>query len=301
MHNESEWRAFFRQFFGRDMPDNAAYQAARHRREAAAPPDVGGLQAAFDEQPWNDLSGLKAAAGDEMEAVQRGITVEEVRAEQLEQEARDRAQEEDAFGLPGELWLRSLPGAAEAGPYQPAEALARFQAGRAAMRPQALLYRTSDGELKPLIDPDDGTRFTAYAFVGSSSGRGWAGACLGEGLAWYDAVEAAERASRIPEASFASVDTDSHKEAFLFIDGTAVGPAFPLPWKRSDLTAEELAALAAAPGPAGPADRAVPRPSLARPRDFPCAIQEALGMLGIRRRAAAAGRRLGGGGRRLGL
>lgn len=216
-----------------------------------------------------------------------------------EQAARERAQEEDAFGLPGELWLRPLPGAAEAGPYQPAAALARFQAGRPGGLPQALLYRTSDGELKPLIGPGADTRFTAYVFV-ANSGRSWTGASLGGSLAWYDAVDAAARASQIPQASYAKISTDSGKSVFLFVDGTAVGPESRLPANRSNLTAEELAVFAAAPLPAQSATWAAPPPSLARPRDFPSAIQEALGVPGIRRRAAAVGRRLGGGRRRLG-
>jgi hypothetical protein len=37
-----EWRAFFRQEYGRDMPLNAEYQAQKHQIEAAAPADMGG-------------------------------------------------------------------------------------------------------------------------------------------------------------------------------------------------------------------------------------------------------------------
>lgn len=36
-----EWRAFFREEYGRDMPLNAEYEAQKHRIEAAAPADVG--------------------------------------------------------------------------------------------------------------------------------------------------------------------------------------------------------------------------------------------------------------------
>lgn len=45
----AEWRAFFRHEYGRDMPLNAAYQAERHRIEAAAPADVGGMAAEYFE------------------------------------------------------------------------------------------------------------------------------------------------------------------------------------------------------------------------------------------------------------
>jgi hypothetical protein len=44
-----EWSAFFRHEYGRDMPLNAEYEAEKHRIEAAAPADVGGMAAAYFE------------------------------------------------------------------------------------------------------------------------------------------------------------------------------------------------------------------------------------------------------------
>ena len=124
----AEWEAFFRHFYGQDMPANAFYQARLHDVQAAAPPDVGGLRAAYDEQPWNDLTDEASAADDEMEAWKRGIPLQELQEEYRAAAAHEKAEEYDRFGLPAELWLRSLPESAASGPYQPAEALARFQA-----------------------------------------------------------------------------------------------------------------------------------------------------------------------------
>ena len=70
-----EWRAFFRQEYGRDMPLNAEYEAGRHRIEAAAPPDVGGMAAAYFEA--NDPAGFDPA---ELAAEQQGVSVEELYA-----------------------------------------------------------------------------------------------------------------------------------------------------------------------------------------------------------------------------
>jgi hypothetical protein len=54
-----EWRAFFREQYGQDMPLNAEYQAQRHRTEAAAPADIGGMAAASLEA--NDPCGFDPA------------------------------------------------------------------------------------------------------------------------------------------------------------------------------------------------------------------------------------------------
>jgi len=71
-----EWRAFFREEYGRDMPLNAEYQAQKHRIEAAAPADVGGMAAAYLEA--NEPRGFDPA---DLAAERRGITVEELHAE----------------------------------------------------------------------------------------------------------------------------------------------------------------------------------------------------------------------------
>jgi hypothetical protein len=70
-----EWSAFFRQEYGRDMPLNAEYEADRHRIEAAAPPDVGGMAAAYFEA--NYPHGFDPA---ELAAEQQGVSVEELYA-----------------------------------------------------------------------------------------------------------------------------------------------------------------------------------------------------------------------------
>jgi hypothetical protein len=68
-----EWRAFFRQEYGRDMPLNAEYEAGRHRIEAAAPADVGGLAAAYFEA--NYPRGFDPA---QLAAERQGVSVEEL-------------------------------------------------------------------------------------------------------------------------------------------------------------------------------------------------------------------------------
>jgi hypothetical protein len=45
----AEWRAFFREVLGRDMPLNAAHEAEDYSIDAAAPPDVNGWAAAYYE------------------------------------------------------------------------------------------------------------------------------------------------------------------------------------------------------------------------------------------------------------
>ena len=63
-----EWRVFFREMYGRDMPLNAGYQAELHRIEAAAPPDAGGRAAAYFEanypQGFDDRAGRRARRQD---------------------------------------------------------------------------------------------------------------------------------------------------------------------------------------------------------------------------------------------
>ncbi len=71
-----EWRAFFRQEYGRDMPLNAEYEAQQHRIEAAAPPDVGGMAAAYLEA--NYPRGFDPA---ELAAEQQGVSVAELYAD----------------------------------------------------------------------------------------------------------------------------------------------------------------------------------------------------------------------------
>lgn len=75
------WRAFFRQEYGRDMPLNAEYEADRHRIEAAASPDVGGMAAAYLEA--NDPRGFDY---DELAAERQGVSVEELYADRYADE-----------------------------------------------------------------------------------------------------------------------------------------------------------------------------------------------------------------------
>jgi hypothetical protein len=71
-----EWRAFFREEYGRDMPLNAEYEAQKHRIEAAAPADVGGMAAAYLEA--NYPRGFDAA---ELAAERYGLAAEELLAD----------------------------------------------------------------------------------------------------------------------------------------------------------------------------------------------------------------------------
>jgi hypothetical protein len=75
------WRAFFRQEYGRDMPLNAEYEAENHRIEAAAPADVGGMAAAYFEA--NYPRGFDPA---ELAAEQQGVSVEELYADRYADE-----------------------------------------------------------------------------------------------------------------------------------------------------------------------------------------------------------------------
>ncbi len=58
------------------MPLNAEYEAREHRIEAAAPPDVGGMAAAYFEA--NDPGGFDPA---EPAAERHGVSVEELYAD----------------------------------------------------------------------------------------------------------------------------------------------------------------------------------------------------------------------------
>ena len=76
-----EWRAFFQHFYGQDWPENAGYEAERHRIDAEAPPDVGGLQAAYYEAndalshyDWAELAAERAGMTlQEFQDWQRGV------------------------------------------------------------------------------------------------------------------------------------------------------------------------------------------------------------------------------------
>ena len=70
-----EWRAFFQQEYGRDMPLNADYEAEGHRIEAAAPADVGGMAAAYFEANYP-----RGFDFDELAAERQGVSVEELYA-----------------------------------------------------------------------------------------------------------------------------------------------------------------------------------------------------------------------------
>jgi hypothetical protein len=74
--DSGEWRAFFRQEYGRDMPLNAEYEAEKHRIEAAAPADVGGMAAAYFEA--NYPRGFDPA---ELAAEQQSVSVDELYAD----------------------------------------------------------------------------------------------------------------------------------------------------------------------------------------------------------------------------
>ena len=70
------WRAFFQHEYGRDMPLNAEYEAQKYRVEAVAPPDVGGMAAAYFETNYP-----RGFDFDELAAEQQGVSVEELCAD----------------------------------------------------------------------------------------------------------------------------------------------------------------------------------------------------------------------------
>lgn len=76
-----EWRDFFQQEYGRDMPLNAEYEAEGHRIEAAAPADVGGMAAAYFEANYP-----RGFDFDELAAERQGVSVEELYADEPEAE-----------------------------------------------------------------------------------------------------------------------------------------------------------------------------------------------------------------------
>jgi hypothetical protein len=74
-YDPAEWEAYYRKFWRRDLPVRAQYQADRLRIDAEAPPDVGGMTAAYYELYY------PAVTPEELTAEWRGITVEELQAE----------------------------------------------------------------------------------------------------------------------------------------------------------------------------------------------------------------------------
>ena len=70
------WRAFFQHEYGRAMPLNAEYEAQKYRVEAAGPPDVGGMAAAYFEANYP-----RGFDFDELAAEQQGVSVEELCAD----------------------------------------------------------------------------------------------------------------------------------------------------------------------------------------------------------------------------
>ncbi len=87
-NDPAEWIEFFRHEYGRDMPLNAAYEAERHRIEAAAPPDVGGMAAAYLEA--NYPVGFDH---DELAAERQGITLDELDAQRYGEAGPETADE----------------------------------------------------------------------------------------------------------------------------------------------------------------------------------------------------------------
>jgi hypothetical protein len=79
-NDEQEWRAFYQRFEGRDLPLHAHDKAERHRIDASAPPDVGGMAAEYYEQYQPSIG------PDELTAEWASITVEELWAERRRDE-----------------------------------------------------------------------------------------------------------------------------------------------------------------------------------------------------------------------
>jgi hypothetical protein len=76
--------AYYLEFRGRDLPLHAQHAAEKHGIDAAAPPDVGGLAAAYYE---NDCSSVSP---EELTAENRSISLEQLLSErdQLDCEAQ---------------------------------------------------------------------------------------------------------------------------------------------------------------------------------------------------------------------
>ena len=76
MDDPGEWEAFFREVLGRDMPQNASYEAENYRIDAAAPPDVSGLAAEYRETHYP-----RGFDHDELAAERQGMTLDQLYAE----------------------------------------------------------------------------------------------------------------------------------------------------------------------------------------------------------------------------
>jgi hypothetical protein len=95
-----EWEAFAREVLGRDMPQNAAYEAENYRIDAAAPPDVGGMAAAYYEVNYP-----RGYDDGELEEEREGL-----RWEQLYQRRYEELQASaTAGGTPAALPSRDFP------------------------------------------------------------------------------------------------------------------------------------------------------------------------------------------------
>jgi hypothetical protein len=110
-----EWEAFFREVLGRDMPENAAYEAEHYRINAAAPPDVGGMAAAYYEA--NPPSGTEYG---ELETEREGLTLEQLYLQRYRELRASEATRSTTANGPqaGRLAAATFPGPVPASPAQ---------------------------------------------------------------------------------------------------------------------------------------------------------------------------------------
>ena len=95
-----EWRDFFREVLGRDMPQNAAHEAESYRIDAAAPPDVGGMAAAYYEVNYP-----RGYDDGELEEEREGLSWEQLYRKRYEELQASGA----AAGTPKALASRDFP------------------------------------------------------------------------------------------------------------------------------------------------------------------------------------------------
>jgi hypothetical protein len=128
----AEWRAFFREVLGRDMPLNAGYEAADYAIDAAAPPDINGWAAAYYE-----VSYPTGFDDGELAAERGGLTFQQLLAQRY-RELRASHDEPRAESSAARLAAGSFPR-----PVQPSPA--RQDGREAARRMKSPSPRTASG------------------------------------------------------------------------------------------------------------------------------------------------------------
>lgn len=240
LSDPQEWNAFFLHFFGRRMPLNAVYEAARH---AAAAQLRGGAQ--DPGEPGLLLPYCQA----------------ELKAERL---GRSLWQQVDRTGTsnapPTRFWSQP-PSGPLTGPYRPSEAVDLLHRAPPAGPVPCLLYENRAARLQHLPQHSQ-FRVDAWIYAGTLT---WQPVRIAGGLTLGQAAEEAAQASALREVRFAHVRSGAALTAFRFMAGTAVthDPAAPAEpgWPEPCTPAQLLARITARHAPQADEPPASPAPA----------------------------------------